>query len=88
MSFVQVHPSAMGPAVDRPAPGRPCGIPVHQLVRLLDELIDAELLRSEPHRLSAECGHEFARRDSRDLSPQSFATLARIAAGEAWEVQP
>lgn len=58
-------------------------IPTADLLRLLDRIIHGDDLRADPDRL---------RRDDvpivehvEVLDAQSFATLARIAAGEAWE---
>jgi len=56
-------------------------IPTTDLLRLLNAIIDADGLRAHPGDLTRDGFGTFCP----DLDPQSFATLARIAAGEAWE---
>lgn len=58
-------------------------IPTTDLLRLLDHIIGADRLRSEPERIRV--ADDGFGADYDELDPQSFATLARIAAGEAWE---
>jgi hypothetical protein len=62
-------------------------IPTDALVRLLDNIVGADRLREKPdaqRQLTGDGGLWFG--CSSDLDEQDFATLARIASGEAYQV--
>lgn len=56
-------------------------IPTTDLLRLLERVIRADDLRAHPEQL---LGPEYVD-GFENIDAQAFATLARIAAGEAWE---
>ena len=60
-------------------------IPFDDLLRLLDRLVNADSLRKDPAQLRRDGFGAFFL-DYDDW--QSFATLARIASGEAWYPTP
>ena len=61
-------------------------IPATDLLRLLDRLVSADYLRQHPTHVREEWYLGSFTLDHDDV--QSFATIARIAAGEAWEGYP
>lgn len=61
-------------------------IPATDLLRLLDRLVSADYLRQHPTHVREEWYLGSFTLDHDDV--QSFATIARIAAGEAWEGFP
>lgn len=61
-------------------------IPTTDLLRLLDRLVSADHLRANPTHVREEWYLGSFSLDHDDV--QSFATIARIAAGEVWEGFP